>query len=531
MKQAISYVRFSSHRQRGGSSVERQEAMISAWLEAHPDYEISTQRFKDLARSGFKGEHIKEGGGFGDLLLAVENGVIRRGDVVLVEAMDRAGRLPALEMLTKVIAPILKAGVSIITLDDNTTYTEESANTSQIYLLVAKIQASHSYSQNLSDRVSASYKSRRNKAKEGVMPKRATPAWLTSAGVVREDVAPWIKTAFELYISGVGKNAIAKRMRDSGVERLEKCVGRTVDGWLRNQAAIGKWVTRADGSDPQVIDDVYPIIVEPSLFYKVQLKLDSGKGTRSSKTAKNFLVGLVRCGSCGKSYIIQNRNGLPHSLRCHSRASRRDCVNSHIVPKAVLDAIYSYTSVPASIEAIAQQEMGVNDKEIAVRENELRALSKKVDGLVQMVDAVGFMPELASKLKDAKAERAVIENTLVILRSTVVAPAAMGWQKIGKVWNLEKDDPQRLAAMLRGVGYAITVHPDGRILSSHSPVLYRYLGVDRRVDRYKLMQGENLLLVPKSLDGDYPYHEPFQSVEGEVVWDQEDYENLRLQYE
>ena len=240
MKQAISYVRFSSERQRGGSSVERQQSMIAQWLSNHPDYTSADLKYSDLGKSGFHGEHVKEGGGFGKLLMAVEAGAIKSGDVVLVEAIDRTGRLQALDMLTQVIAPILQAGVSIITLDDNTTYTRESVGGAQIFLLVAKIQAAHGYSQALSERVSASYKLRRDKAKANCeTPKRMTPVWLNSDGSLREDIVPWIKTAFELYVSGVGKTTIARRMRESGIERLAKASGPGVEGWLRTSVRNG----------------------------------------------------------------------------------------------------------------------------------------------------------------------------------------------------------------------------------------------------------------------------------------------------
>lgn len=531
MKQAISYVRFSSDRQKHGSSVERQEGMIAKWIKDHPDYGASELKFSDLGKSGFHGEHIKEAGGFGKLLVAVEEGVIKQGDVVLVEAIDRTGRLEPMDMLTLVINPILKAGVSIITLDDNTTYSKESVNTAQIFLLVAKIQAAYGYSAALSTRVADSYKKRRkDAAKYGTVPRRITPVWLNPDGTVREEIVPWIKMAFELYVSGVGKTTIAKRMRESGVERLAKASGPGVEGWLRNKAVIGKWETLAGTPDHQVIDGIYPPIIEPSLFYKAQVHAEKMKTQRPIKTANHFLVGLVRCGECDKNFIVQNKNGKPHTMRCRTRQSQNDCTNSHCVPKPVLDTIYRHTSVTAAVEAVQQQQMGVNEKEIVTREAELLTITKRVESLVQAMTQVD-MPELIEALKQSRIEREAAESALVILRSTVVAPAA-NWNEIGKVWKLEADDAQRLSAMLRMVGYHITVNPGGEITSSHSSNTYRYIGVDRAQDKYKLLVSGKLLLVDK--DGwleDYPYHEPFQEVASENTWDEADYENLRLQYE
>lgn len=532
-KQAISYVRFSSARQKFGSSVERQEAMIAAWLTNNPDYKASELKYKDLGKSGSKGEHIKEGGNFAKLLLAVKEGHIRSGDVILVEAIDRTGRLPLMKMLNLIITPILEAGVSIITLDDGFTYTEETLNGSHVFLLVAKIQAAHDYSKSLGNRITDSYTLRRNAAKKDcVTPKRMTPVWLNSDGTKREDVVPWIKLAFELYVSGMGKATIAQRMRESGVKRLAKCSGPGVEGWLRNKAVIGKWETLADKPGHQIIDDVYPVIIEPSLFYKAQIRAEKMKTIRPVKTAKHFLVGLVRCGSCGKSYIIQNKDGVPHSMRCRTRQQLRTCENSHIVPKPVVDAIYRYTSVRAADEAIAQQQMGVNQKEILTHEAKLLELNRQFENLVQMIKEFGFDDSNKEAYRQAKAEREAAENALTILRATATTPSnsfVKFWQEKGKGLDLERDDPQQLAAMLRTVDYAITINADGRITSSHSDTVYRYGGVDRREDKYILKAGEKLILVPKK---DYLEYEPDEPDEpAESVWTDEDYENLRCQHE
>ena len=204
MPTAFSYSRFSSVTQKRGSSLERQKSMVSEWHVRHPEYSSSELTFQDLGKSGWKGEHIKEGGGFADLLAAVTAGVIQEGDAVLVESVDRAGRLDTLDMLTRVISPILRAGVSIITLDDNVIYTRQSLDGGPIYILLGKIQAARQYSDNLSRRLKGSYDSRRRLANEGKTPKRNTPAWLTSKGEVVVEVAAQVKLAFELYASGLG---------------------------------------------------------------------------------------------------------------------------------------------------------------------------------------------------------------------------------------------------------------------------------------------------------------------------------------
>lgn len=177
MPKAISYIRFSTGKQAEGSSSERQLAMLSSRLDAHPDYVLSDLRYQDRGVSGYSGQHLKSG--FGKLLEAVEDGSIQRGDVILIEAIDRVGRLGPMEMLP-LLSRIVSSGVDIVTLDDGIRYDRESANSNHLFLLVAKVQQAHQYSDALSRRMKASYTSRRRAAVEGVTPRRYTPVWLTS---------------------------------------------------------------------------------------------------------------------------------------------------------------------------------------------------------------------------------------------------------------------------------------------------------------------------------------------------------------
>ena len=112
MPKAISYVRFSSMHQGKGSTVDRQEQMIREWLQRNPSYEISMSRV-DRGLSGYKAEHLAEGGGLRAIQDAIRDGAITKGDVLLVEAVDRLGRLDHVDM-TALIGGILKAGFASV---------------------------------------------------------------------------------------------------------------------------------------------------------------------------------------------------------------------------------------------------------------------------------------------------------------------------------------------------------------------------------------------------------------------------------
>lgn len=104
-KQAIPYIRFSSFKQSEGNSYQRQREAIDRWLAAHPDYVKSNLVFEDLGKSGFADERkkYKQASGMLKIAAAIEAGLIRSGDLVLLEAFDRATRrkmVDAWELIT-----------------------------------------------------------------------------------------------------------------------------------------------------------------------------------------------------------------------------------------------------------------------------------------------------------------------------------------------------------------------------------------------------------------------------------------------
>ncbi|TWC67948.1 DNA invertase Pin-like site-specific DNA recombinase [Pseudomonas sp. SJZ103] len=491
MRSAIPYIRFSSARQTTGSSAERQQQMVTQWLTKHPEYTLSDLTYKDFGKSGYHGEHVKDGGGFAKLLAAVEAGDIKAGDVVLVEAIDRTGRLHPLDMLNKVITPILAAGVSIITLDDKVTYTHESAASGHLFLLVAKIQAAYGYSKQLSERTKASYAIRLEQAKEGNKVKRNTPVWLHSDGRLNDDVTPYIKQAFELYVSGVGKTAIANRLRASGVPELVKCSGPTVEAWLRNQAAIGNWEYGKDDPDKpsQIIFGVYPPVISNELFLQAQHRKSAVATKPRERTSKNFLVGIVKCGVCGANLIIHNKDGKPNNMRCltHHRLKDAGCTNKETIPYQVVHFIYLQTAPSWVDRAMKIVQLSENDKRKLHLAGEREELTKSIERLVKL-SAVGDSVELEAQYKLAIGRRTEIDNELEILSRKaggVVVESNPNSIFFGYDAKVEHDrlvihDPVQLSALLKQAGYSITLQPGRKLYLADSETPWVYTGVARK---------------------------------------------------
>ncbi|MDF3872704.1 recombinase family protein [Pseudomonas putida] len=500
MPAAIPYIRFSSARQTKGTSTERQQQMVTQWLKDHPDYTESPLTYEDLGKSGYHGEHLKDTSGFAKLLQAVEAGSIKAGDVVLVEAIDRAGRLSPMLMLKRVIIPIIEAGVSIITLDDKVTYDESSVEGGHLFLLVAKIQAAHSYSKALSERTKASYAIRREQAKATGKVKRHTPIWLTSEGEVIEHIAVHVRQAFELYVSGVGKTAIANRLRASGVAELATCSGPTVEAWLRNQAVVGCWEYGKDNSDVQseIIRGVYPAVVSDELFLQAQQRKKAVATKPRERTSKHFLVGLVKCGACGSNYVIHHKDGKPNNMRCvrHHRLKSAGCSNAETVPYQVVYKMYTATAHMSIGKALNAIQLTENDKRklaLTVERDEVIASSARLAKVLAKIDS----PAIEAELDVANERRKAIDEELSILDRVVEQPVRR--QTFDIIHNsavehdrMFRDDPIQLSALLRQAGYAITVHEGRTLFVSGDDVPLIYIGTVRKGNQtlgYRILEG------------------------------------------
>jgi len=473
---AIPYLRFSSGKQAQGNSYERQQQMIAAWLQLHPDFLLATMRFEDLGISGWNGEHLDYG--FGKLIAAIREGYIPAGSVVLVEAIDRIGRLQPIEMIRH-LSNILSNGVNIITLDDGIEYTKDSVNGQHLFLLAAKVQQANLFSENLSRRATASWDAKRKQADRGEPVKRRLPIWINPDNTLNQDMAPIVVEIFELYASGFGTRRIQHRIKQRCQEKgiSIKISNAGIQHWVSMKLAIGYW-----NDSP----NVHPAVVSEELWWRVQKERERrSKGKRLSAPTKHPLAGLVVCGVCGCTYRVKAETGKSKVMHCSRRdeLDNRNCSNKKAIPVAVLETVRMMTGLEYIEKAILSTQPSVNTTRLAEIDQKLSALHSQLKSLADTIVSVGALPEIVAKASELKNERESLELEQTILlqqtdttdiRSIVKAEA-----------TLLLDDPLRLNALLQKVGYKISVFPDARITVDDQS--FRYAGYERKTDRFKLI--------------------------------------------
>jgi DNA invertase Pin-like site-specific DNA recombinase len=479
MPSAIPYVRFSSSKQQHGSSLDRQNEAIGKWLIAHQEFTLSGLKFEDLGHSGYSGKHLENG--FGKLLAAVESQAIKAGDVVLIEAIDRAGRLPPDQML-HILTGITTAGVSLVSLDDGSVYDNNPHRANNLFLLVAKVQQAWQYSDALSRRITASYKARRTNAANGVAVKRSTPVWLDKDGALIPDLVPIVVQAFEDYAAGLGERRIHQRIKDQH-PALAKLNPSTIKRWLTNTTAIGYW-----GDIPEA----NPAVVSKELFYRVQ-RVISSRGRKRSAPSQHYLTGIVKCGICGSNFVYKALSKSPHVMGCGRRArlGNDGCTNKTNWPVLLIDYVRCITYGTAVGRSLAQSTSTAAEKQRIELEGTVEATTKRISRLVALL-ATHDIPEVKTELKETVNQRTELQAQLAAL---VTAPAssdfndALGW---GEVFL--DDDKLKLNAMLQSVGYTLTctgntLTTDEPIYETPGPHSFVYKGYDRKKDSYVLTDG------------------------------------------
>jgi DNA invertase Pin-like site-specific DNA recombinase len=477
MPKAISYVRFSSLHQGRGSTVERQEQMIRDWLVSNPDYEPSRLSRVDRGLSGYKAEHLAEGGGLKAIQDAIQDGQIVKGDVLLVEAVDRLGRLNHVEM-TALIGGILGAGVDIVTLDDNQRYTFERLNSDGAWLLTGKIQQAHSYSDALSRRITKSYESRREKASKGEPIRIAKALWLDQNGKLKEPESKMVKTAIEHYKDGKGTRAIVAALKVEFGAIAPKDA-KSITRWLTTRALVGEWQGYK----------VFDALLEHSEFLELQRLFESrrliGKPPESF-----FLSGLIKCGRCGKSFNVRRQKPKPTKdapigseaylskpqilyANCRSYLKNSSCDNNVTWPLEVLEFIMNQTSDDVLIGiAEGRAISSVTAKALNELEAERTTLEQQISRLQDLYLDTGEN-FLRQKAKTHKERLEMVKREIEGLKQITIYPKASELsyeelenlrdehhEKAQKEYNQILGDKKSMKSLLKMYGYSIQI--DGR---------------------------------------------------------------------
>lgn len=132
-----------------------------------PTYSIADEFITDRGLSAYKGFNTAANGGLGAFLEAARKGEIKRGSLLVVEAVDRISRMPADES-RKTFSLFKEYGIDVAIVKFGIIIKHSESTTLENDLLItAAIHLAHMESQQKSNRINDYFENKRMKEKEG----------------------------------------------------------------------------------------------------------------------------------------------------------------------------------------------------------------------------------------------------------------------------------------------------------------------------------------------------------------------------
>lgn len=177
---------------------------------------------------------------------------------------------------------------------------------------------------------------------------------------INEEVAPYMKRAFEKYLSGETTTEIARFLSEKGVKngRGNPVTMNNLRHYLSNPLYCGKKVTVFDNVESHTritTEDVCEPIVSEEVWERAQIETAKRayKGKTVSSKQDYLLLGKLYCGECGDYMITDSgkskgndRNKTPRKMHyyyaCHSRKKKtgaEKCVKKNVPKEALENAV------------------------------------------------------------------------------------------------------------------------------------------------------------------------------------------------
>ena len=317
---AYAYIRWSTGAQQLGDSESRQLLELDKF-EKNTGIKI-VKKYRDNGRSAYRGDNSRRGE-FRLLLENIESGEIRPGDYLVVESIDRITRQRVLDGV-ELIQKILKSGVKLYTTTDQKIYSVEDPSEDLKTLLMISViaQRANEESEVKSKRLSSSWAKRRQDAESGkiiIKKGKSVPYGLRVENgefVIHEEEQKEIQRLFELLLTHGLNSAIKIINKNPGKKwnngTINKIINnRTVIGYMPKHTVVYGEDGKGRKSQIGYIENYYPKIIEPALFYNainaMKARKNEGYSGRRGEQDFNIFKNVIFCAKCGGKLYYDHR--------------------------------------------------------------------------------------------------------------------------------------------------------------------------------------------------------------------------------
>lgn len=517
-----SYTRFSDPKQALGHSADRQLQYAKAWA-AERDLALDeTLSLKDEGLSAFHQRHVKQGA-LGVFLLAVDEGRIPSGSVLIVEGLDRLSRAEPIQAQAQ-LAQIINAGITVVTASDGREYNREKLKAQPmdlVYSLLVMIRA-HEESDTKSKRVKAAIRRQCEGwiagTYRGLVRNGGDANWLRWDGSVWQLIPERVEAvlfAIAKYKDGLGADRTYQLMQARGYSLSAVGINaQQIYRLVKLPALKGTKRLSIDGEHFE-LPDYYPRLMSDIEFDELQM-LTTQRSRRRPKGAIPGVVtgiGMTFCGYCGTAMTGVNQmvkvradgtlRDCNRRLVCVSNMNATGCMAGSISVAPVERALMAYCSDQINLKRL--QEPAKDGQDFRIHLMSARKLVDSLEGQLSRVteallagESDGAAPmvfvrkarDLEEQLRVAKINVHQAEHELAVGASRQTPADAALWRDLAqrvdaqeveareKVRQMMLDTFERIVIYIRGVV------PEGR---KYIDVLFiaksgqrRWMRIDRR---------------------------------------------------
>lgn len=456
-----SYMRFSDPRQAAGHSSERQLAYAARWAEEHGLKLDESLSFKDEGLSAYHQHHVKSGA-LGVFLVAVEEGRVPSGSVLVVEGLDRLSRAEPIQAQAQ-LAQIVNAGITVVTASDGKAYSRERLKANPmdlVYSLLVMIRA-HEESDTKSKRVLASIRRQCEGwmagTYRGLIRNGKDPAWLELVDGKWQIIparAAAARAGLDLYQRGYGASKIVRELHERGLSLTGRgAQSLQIYRLIQQRALIGEKEIELGGEQFR-LPGYYPALLKEPEWSALQ-SVVGGRGRRTAKgPVPHVLTGMriTLCGYCGRALVGQNigtRNRQPDGrihdghrrLHCTSNSHGEGCPVAGSTSAAPIErALMAYCSDIVNLQALYGADRGAGPRAtLAAARDKLALLNaqleKLTDAMLASADDGGVPASFAKRARELEADQARCEADVAAAERELSAAARTDLSGADTLWK------------------------------------------------------------------------------------------------
>jgi DNA invertase Pin-like site-specific DNA recombinase len=404
---AYSYVRFSSERQLEGDSLRRQLKRAEDFANKH-NLTLDSHSYSDLGVSAFKGKNAIEEK-LGTFLKAVDDGIIKKGSILLIESLDRLSRAQVHEALMLFLS-IMKRGVTIVTLMDEQVYSTErfvQDNGMSLIISLTYLMRAHEESATKSLRIKSALANKRAEWVPGkIMSTSSGPGWLK----LNESKTAWVPIPEKAAVlqriysmaETMGGVKIVNALNEESVPTMHYAKYWTqgvVGALLRNPAAMGTLIQATEGN--RVIEDYYPAVISKQQWMYVQDAVRGRATTGGTKSEKvsNLFSGISFCHQCGgrTRFVPTFKNSA--YVHCLASYSNHGTCDARPFPYNAAEAVVLHRLMHGQLRRLDNEYEKDDEGQRLVLGEEIEQLKKRQAAAISMMLSMPDVTPLQTELR------------------------------------------------------------------------------------------------------------------------------------